>query len=353
MIIQEKTYGFLKNGKEVKHYNLKNNNDVSIDVINYGCIITKIIVPDKNGDFDDVVLGFDKIEDYEERNQFFGSVVGRYANRIESGILDINGETYYLAKNDNNNHLHGGNVGYDKVLWESQIVEYEEGEALELRYLSKDKEENYPGNLDVKVLYYLSNDNELIIQYYAKSDKDTVCNLSNHSYFNLKGHNSADISNHMIRINANKITTVDSECLADGNYLDVDKSPFDFINFRGVGENIDSDHEQIKNAGGYDHNWVLKDSHDEIKIAAELYDPDSGRFMEVYTTKPGIQFYSGNFLKQFKNCKDGASYNKRSGLCLETQYFPNSIKHKHFPSPILKKNEIYEHKTIYKFSVRD
>ena len=238
------------------------------------------------------------------------------------------------------------------MLWDGEIVEKEGRECLQLSYLSKDGEENYPGNLDVKVTYSLSEDNELIIQYHAVSDKDTVVNLSNHSYFNLLGHDAGDIKNHELKIYADKFTAIDNNCLTTGEIVDVKGTPFDFTELTPIGPGLDSKDPQIINGGGYDHNWVLNSQDGKLAKAAELYEATSGRFMEVYTTKPGIQFYSGNFLGGLENCKDGATYDKRSGLCLETQFFPNALKHKHFPSPILRAGDEYNHTTIYKFSVK-
>ena len=352
MTITKKNFGKMKDGREVHIYKLVNQNGVEVEIINYGAIVVSTSVPDKNGEFKDVALGFDDLDSYLNRNMFFGAVVGRHANRIENGVFELNGVRYQLAKNDGPNHLHGGLVGFDKVLWDGEIIKKDGRETLQLSYLSKDGEENYPGNLDVKVLYSLSEDNELIIEYHAVSDKDTVVNLSNHSYFNLLGHDAGDISTHELKIYADKFTEIDENCLPTGEILDVKGTPFDFTELTPIGPGLDSKHPQIINGGGYDHSWVLNAQDGKLAKAAELYEPSSGRFMEVYTTKPGIQFYSGNFLDGLKNCKDGATYGKRSGLCLETQFFPNALKHKHFPSPILRAGDEYNHTTIYKFSVK-
>ena len=352
MVITKRNFGKMEDGRDVDIFKLTNAKGLEVEIINYGAIVVSISVPDSKGEFKDVALGFDDLDSYLHRNMFFGAVVGRHANRIGDGVFELNEVKYQLAKNDGPNHLHGGTVGFDKVLWDGKIIKKEGRDCLQLSYLSKDGEENYPGNLEVKVLYSLSEENELIIEYNAVSDKDTVVNLSNHSYFNLLGHDAGDINCHELKLYADSFTAVDENCLTTGEILDVKGTPFDFTVLTPIGPGLDSQHEQILNGGGYDHNWVLNNQEGKLEKAAELYEPTSGRFMEVYTTKPGIQFYSGNFLDGLENCKDGAVYNKRSGLCLETQFFPNAMEHKHFPSPILKAGEEYNHTTIYKFSVK-
>lgn len=350
MAITISNFGKTAEGKDVDIFKLSNANGVTVEIINYGCIIVSISVPDRDGNFKDIALGFDNIEDYLYRNPYFGSIIGRHANRIENAVFELNGVEYQVAKNDGKNHLHGGLVGFDKVLWDAEIINKEDREYLQLTYYSHDGEENYPGNLDVKVLYSLSDDNELAIEYFAVSDKNTVVNLSNHSYFNLLGHDAGSIKGHELKIYGDSITAINEECLPTGEILPVKGTPFDFTELSSIDPGLDSQHQQIINGGGYDHNWVLNGPEGQLKKAAELYEPTSGRFMEVYTTKPGIQFYSGNFLDGSYSGKDGAIYGKRSGLCLETQYFPNSLKHNHFPSPILKAGDKYHHTTIYKFS---
>lgn len=352
MVITRRNFGQTEDGRDVHIFKLSNSCGVEVEIINYGGIIISISVPDRNGDFKDIALGFDDLDGYLHRNKYFGALIGRYANRIEDGIFELNGVEYHLAKNDGANHLHGGLVGYDKVLWDADIIDKGDREYLQLTYFSKDGEENYPGNLVVKVIYFLSEDNELKIDYHAISDQDTIVNLSNHSYFNLHGHGAGDITGHMLKIYADKFTAVDENCLTTGEVIDVKGTPFDFTKLSPIEPGLVSQDQQIINGGGYDHNWALNSRDGELGKAAELYEPASGRLMEVYTTKPGIQFYTGNFLDGSDVCKDGAIYDKRSGLCLETQYFPNSLKHKHFPSPILKAGKEYRHITIYKFSVK-
>jgi len=348
MSIEKKYYGSMKDGTKVHIYSLDNSSGMKVGIIDYGGTIVSIEVSGKNGKTADVALGYDTLEQYIEGDVFLGALVGRHANRIEDAEFELNGKVYHLAKNDNGNHLHGGVKGFDKAVWQSEIIDGPDGQALQLKYRSPDGEENYPGNLDVKVVYTLTDANELKIDYFAVSDKDTVVNLTNHSYFDLSGHEHGSILKHQLRINADKFTVIDDEGIPTGEIRDVKGTPMDFTVLTPVGEDIDSPDEQIACGKGYDHNWVLKVSGNKPEFAAVLYDPESGRRMEVYTDKPGVQFYSGNFLKGSKG-KGGAVYNKRSGLCLETQYFPNAMKHKHFPSPVLKAGDEYRFTTIYKF----
>lgn len=352
MSIIKRTYGKTKDGVEAYIFELKNTKGMTAMITNFGGVVLSLYVPDREGNFEDVVLGYDKLEDYIKPGPYFGAIVGRYANRIEKGYFKLNGIEYKLARNNGENHLHGGLLGFDKVLWEANIINGEK-EALELSYTSKDMEEGYPGNLKVKVTYELTEDNALKLDYFAISDKDTVVNLTNHSYFNLSGHSSGHILNHQVRINADYFTVGNENSIPTGEIKAVEGTPMDFTNFRTVGEDISSDYEQIVFGNGYDHNWVINKNSDDLEKAAEVVDKNSGRVMEVYTTKPGVQFYTGNFLEDpvVSLGKGGVKYKKHSGLCLETQYYPNSINTKHFPSPVLKAGEEYKHTTIYKFSV--
>lgn len=351
MNIQKNNYGNLQDGSPVDIFTLTNSSNMKVKIINYGGAIVSIEVPDKNGKIDDVTLGFDSLEQYYKITYFFGALVGRHANRIENAEFELNGVTYHLAINDGKNHLHGGTKGFDKVVWKADIVDSADGKSLQLLYRSPDGEENYPGNLDVKVLYTLTEKNELKIEYFAVSDKDTVVNLTNHAYFNLSGHASGDILSHKLKINADRFTVINNEGIPTGEIREVKNTPMDFTSLTQVGANIDSPDEQIVCGKGYDHNWVLNVSGKAPEKAAELYDPKTGRQMEVYTTKPGVQLYTANFVNNTPG-KGGAVYNRRGALCLETQYFPNAMKLKHFPSPILKAGDEYRHTTIYKFSVR-
>ena len=343
--MQERVFGKTQDGDEVILYTIANSKGMKAEIINYGGIVVSLYVPDEDQKQIDVVLGCDNLEDYQN-SPFFGAIVGRHANRIEGAVFELNKKEYKLVKNDGNNHLHGGTIGFDKVIWD--VIEHNEN-TLKLHYLSVDGEEVYPGNLDVTVTYSITEDNGLSIEYTAKSDADTVINLTNHSYFNLSGHNSGDILNHQLKINADKFTFNNEECIPTGEILSVEGTPMDFRDFRTIEPGIKSDSIHIKNGGGYDHNFVLNVSGKEPEFAAELFDPSSNRRMKVYTTKPGIQFYSGNSIGAQVAGKDGAIHSKWSGLCLETQFFPNAMKHKHFPSPILRAGELYHHITIYKF----
>ncbi len=332
---------------------MSNSRGMSAKITNLGGIVLSLCVPDKNGKLDDVVLGYDNVQSYlKPKGPYFGAIIGRFANRIEDACFELNGATYRLAKNEKKyHHIHGGNIGFDKVVWKADIINIANSECLQLTYMSKDGEENYPGNLDVKVTYSLTEDNALKIDYFAVSDKDTIINLTNHSYFNLSGHASGDILKHEIKINANAFTAINDYCIPTGEIMEVSGTPFDFTDMKPIGAEISANDRQIMNAQGYDHNWILNKSEDSINKAAEVFDPESERIMEVYTTKPGVQFYTGNNIEDSHNDigKGGVKYKKRYGLCLETQYFPNSTKHTHFPSPILKAGQEYRHTTIYKF----
>lgn len=351
MKITKKPFGRINN-QDIYLYSLVNNNGMKAEIMDYGGIIVSLHAPDRDGNLKDITLGFDSFEDYTRPHPFFGAIIGRHANRLEDASFTINDVFYELNSNEGNNQLHGGLVGFDKKVWFSEIISDSGRESLRLKYLSPDMEENYPGDLDVTVTYTLSDNNELVIDYHAVSDKDTVVNLTNHAYFNLSGHDSGTIYHHELMINARRFTPISGECLPTGEIRDVAGTPFDFTKMRVVGKGLLEcmNDEQMKFGSGYDHNFVLDVSGKEPEKAAEVYDPQSGRFMEVYTTKPGVQFYTGNHLNE--KGKGGADYKKHSGLCLETQYFPNSMKHTHFPSPILRAGEVYHHITIYKFGAR-
>jgi aldose 1-epimerase len=349
MSIEKRLFGKTAEGTEVYLFTLKNSNGMTAEIINYGGVIVSLSVPDAKGNFEDVVLGYDNLESYTKKGPYLGAAIGRHGNRIENATFEIDGIVYNLTKNEGENQLHGGNIGFDKVVWTPEIVVEDGNEALELSYLSKDGEEGYPGNLTVKITYTLTEDNAIKIDYYAVTDKDTVVNLTNHSYFNLSGHASGDILKHKVMINSDSFTVADKQSLPTGEIASVKGTPMDFTELTPVDKGIFSDYEQIVFANGYDHNWILKVSGKEPEKAAEVVDDASGRIMEVYTTKPGVQFYTGNFLDGTHIGKGGVHYKQRSGLCLETQYYPNSLKHKHFPSPILRVGEEYKHTTIYKF----
>lgn len=348
MGISKKYYGKISDGTEVYIFTLMNSKGSSVDITNYGGIVVSLFVPDRDGKMDDVVLGFDNLEDYFTNEPYFGAVIGRNSNRTEKAQFELDGVVYTLDKNHGSNHLHGGSAGFHKAVWDAETVDFHGRESLQLSYHSKDGEEGYPGTLKVKVTYTLTDDNALEIDYCAVTDKNTVVNLTNHSYFNLSGHNSGSISDHKVMINGDRFTPINEEFLTTGEIRKVEGTPMDFTKLTAVGERIDSSYDQLIYGLGYDHNWILNVSGNLLEKSAEVSDEKSGRIMEVYTTKPGMQFYTGNFLNNVHG-KNGAIYDKRHGLCLETQFFPNSMKHKNFPSPILRAGEKYHFITIFKF----
>lgn len=350
MKISKVNFGLTTDGIEAHLYCIENNNGASISLINYGAAIQAINVPDKHGNITDVLLGYDTINEYQEYGEyFFGATIGRVANRIEDSSFDLNGKTYILpVNNGRRNSLHGGIRGFDKCIWDAETVE----SGVKFSRLSKNGEEGYPGNLTVSVSYQFTDDNEIIIDYDAVADADTIVNMTNHSYFNLSGHSKGNIGNHTLIINADKFLESNNECLATGNYIDVEGTPFDFRNVRKIGDVINAGHIQQEYVGGFDHSFVLRDCSKVMKEAAIAKSPDSGIIMKVSTNKPAIHLYSGNFMKPMPG-KEGTRYNYREGFCLETQYYPNSMKQKHFPSIILKKGEKYRFRTIYAFSTED
>jgi aldose 1-epimerase len=346
------TFGKMPDGTSVSVYTLTNSQGMTMKVINYGGIITSLTAPDRNGNFEDVVLGYDSLSGYLKSNPYFGAIVGRYGNRIAKGQFTLEGKTYTLARNNNGNHLHGGIKGFDKVIWNIAEHASPDGQGLRLTYQSKDMEEGYPGNLDVEVTYTLTEKNELKIAYRATTDKTTIINLTQHSYFNLSGNVKTDILQHELMLNADQFVPVDKTLIPQGGLRTVSETPFDFKTPTAIGARIDKDDEQLILGGGYDHCWVLQDSADSLTLAATLHDPSNGRVMSVYTTEPGIQFYSGNFLDGSITGKQKVVYNKRQGLCLETEHFPDSPNQKSFPSVILKPGETYSTQTVYAFSTK-
>ncbi len=346
-------FGQLPDGTPVQLYTLRNNNGMMMQVTNYGGIIVRLTAPDRHGQYADIVLGYDNLNDYIQANPYFGAIVGRYANRIREGRFTLEGKTYTLAINNSPNHLHGGIKGFDKVVWDVTPYPSSEGPALKLHYVSKDGEEGYPGNLDVTVVYILSNDNELKIDYTAVTDKTTVCNFSQHSYFNLKGQGNGDILDHQLMINADSFTPVDSTLIPTGEILPVADTPMDFIAPTAIGARVNDDYPQLKYGQGYDHNWVLnKPAPRQMSLAVRVHEPTSGRVMEIWTTEPGLQFYCGNFLDGSNIGKGSKVYNHRNGFCLETQHYPDSPNQPGFPSVILRPGETYRHQTIFKFKTR-
>jgi len=359
--VQKQDFGTTADGEAVELYTLTNSNGLKAKIMTYGGILVSLEAPDQNGKLADVVLGYETLSGYVSNNPFFGATVGRYANRIANGEFTLDGTTYKLAKNNGENHLHGGIKGFDKVVWFAASFKEENAVGLKLSYLSKDGEEGYPGNLICSVTYTLTNDNELKISFDALTDKATVVNLSHHSYFNLAGQGEGDILGHRLMINADRFTPVDAGLIPTGELRSVKGTPMDFIKPFAIGARINDDDQQLKYGGGYDHNWVLsqglltenKTSDElELALAVRVYEPTSGRVMEVYTTEPGIQFYAGNFLDGSITGKANKIYKHRYGFCLEPQHFPDSPNKSNFPSVVLRPDQRYTHITVYKFSVR-
>lgn len=346
MNIGKELFGRTSDGTEVILYTLRNDQNVTVKIITYGGIITSLQVPDKEGKTADIVLGFNTLEEYLGEHPYFGAIVGRCANRIAGGRFMLNGREYKLAMNAEKCHLHGGNTGFDRVVWDAEELKNDKAVGVRLTYLSKDGEEGYPGNLHVTVTYQLNSENELVIEYEAVTDKPTILNLTNHSYFNLNGEGTGDILGHEIMINADKYTVLDENLLPTGEIASVKGSPLDFTEAQVIGARIG----ELK--GGYDYNYVLnKEQQDELSLAAWARDPESKRTMQVFTTQPGMQFYTSNFLDGSLIGKSGRPYGKYAAFCLETQHFPDSPNQENFPSTILNPGEIYRQKTIYKFSV--
>jgi aldose 1-epimerase len=327
----------------VNLYTFVNSQGFEVSITNYGGAITSIKTLDRNDKFADVLLGYETLDAYVRNPRYFGCLVGRHANRIAQGRFSLNGTQYQLARNNGANHLHGGNKGFDKVVWTAR----ESAGALELSYLSKDGEENYPGNLSATVKYTVTEENELKIEYSATTDKDTIINLTNHSYFNLAG--SGDILGHELMLNADAFTPVSKDLIPTGEIRSVQDTPMDFTAAKTIGRDINEPYDQLGFTGGYDHNFVLNGS--GMKLAAELKEPKSGRRLKIHTSEPGIQFYSGNFLDGSLKGKGGVVYEKYAGLCLETQHFPDAPNQANFPTTVLRPGETYRHNTLLEFSV--
>jgi aldose 1-epimerase len=349
------------NATPIEQYILANSHGVELQAITYGGIITSLKIPDAKGRVADVVLGFDTPQGYlsDPPPPYFGAIIGRYGNRIAKGQFTLDGHTYTLAKNNGPNSLHGGDRGFDKRMWNAEGRQSADGASIVFTRTSPDGEEGYPGTLRVRVTYTLTEKNELIVEYHATTDKATPVNLTQHSYFNLAGEGSGDILGHQLMINADRYTPVDDTLIPTGDLAPVQGTPFDFRQPTAIGARIDADDPQIKKGPGYDHNWVLNRGARseargaaELVLAARLTDPNSGRTMEIHTTEPGLQFYSGNFLDGTITGKHGHVYGKRSALCLETQHFPDSPNHPNFPSTILRPGQSYDSKTIFTFSAR-
>lgn len=337
-------------GKQVKLYHLKGKGNIQVAITNYGAKIVSLLAPDKQGQLADVELGYDNAAQYvSTKERYYGGIVGRYGNRIAKGKFKVDGKEYTLATNNGVNHLHGGKVGFNDVVWDA---EQPNDHTLKLHYVSKDGEEGYPGNLDITLTYELTDSNEVKIDYKATTDKATVVNLTNHSFFNLHGAGNGDINDHIMYINADKFTPVDSTLIPTGKLQAVKGTPMDFTTATKIGERVDADFEQLKFGKGYDHNYVLNKKGKELSLAATVEEPSSGRTLEVWTTEPGVQFYGGNFLDGTDKGKEGKSYVHRGAFCLETQHFPDSPNQPTFPSVVLKPGETYTSTCVYKFGVK-
>lgn len=347
--ISDAAFDKMVDGKQVKLYHLKKGN-LQVAITNYGAKIVSLLAPDKQGQLADVELGYDNIDQYvNTKERYYGGIVGRYGNRIAKGKFKVDGKEYSLATNNGVNHLHGGKKGFNDVVWDA---EQPDDHTLKLHYLSKDGEEGYPGNLDITLTYQLTDSNEVKIDYTATTDKPTVVNLTNHSFFNLHGAGNGDINDHVMYINADKFTPVDSTLIPTGKLEPVKGTPMDFTTPTRIGDRVDADFEQLKFGKGYDHNYVLNKKGKELSLAATVQEPQSGRFLEVWTTEPGVQFYGGNFLDGTDKGKEGKTYVHRGAFCLETQHYPDSPNQPSFPSVVLKPGETYKSTCVYKFGVK-
>lgn len=347
--VKSQPFGKLPDGTPVELYTLANAKGMHAGIMTYGGTVVSLTAPDKSGKFADVVLGMDSVDGYQHQTAFFGALIGRYGNRIGHGTFKLEGKTYTLPKNDGQNTLHGGPQGFDKKVWTAHV----NGNALELTYVSKDGEMGFPGTLTAKVVYTLTDNNELKIDYTATTDKPTVVNLTNHSYFNLAGAGNGTNLEHQVMINADRFTPVDDGLIPTGELKPVKGTPFDFTKSTAIGARINQEDQQLKFGKGYDHNWVLnKSAAGAMTKAAEVYEPKSGRVMEVFTTEPGLQFYTGNFLDGTVKGKGGIAYPHRGAFCMETQHYPDSPNKPAFPSTELKPGQTYHTTTTYKFSAR-
>ena len=342
-------FGTTADGTPVEAFTLRNANGIELRAITYGGIITSLKVPDRNGAIGDIVLGFDSIDGYLKDHPFFGAIIGRYGNRIAKGRFLLDGREYKLATNNGPNHLHGGIRGFDKQVWAVEILPAPNTVAF--TRTSADGEEGYPGNLNVEVTYALTDKNELVVDYLARSDKPTPVNLTQHSYFNLAGHDAGDILGHQLMLNADRYTPVDATLIPTGELAPVTGTPFDFRQPAPIGARIDQGYPQLKNGQGYDHNWVLNKKGNELSLAARVTEPTSGRTLEITTNEPGIQFYAGNFLDGTIAGKGGHLYRRRSGFCLETQHYPDSPNQPAFPSTIIQPGQQYRTRTVFTFGL--
>lgn len=346
------TFGMLPDGREVFQYTLANRSGVTAQIINYGATVTSLLVPDRNGEIQDIALGYDTLQEYIDGTAYFGAIVGRYGNRIGKGRFQLDGQLYQLTINDGENHLHGGAVGFNKVLWDASVLSDSEEPSLQLQYVSPDGEEGYPGTVTLKVIYTLTGKNELRIDYEGTTDQTTILNPTHHSYFNLSGSFANKILDHLLTIEADGYTPVDEGLIPTGEIAAVENTPMDFRTAKEIGTHIEVQDEQLEYGKGYDHNWVLRESAGQIRKIAELYEPVSGRLMTMFSDQPGLQFYSGNFLDGTAKGKDGITYQHRTGLCLEAQAFPDTPNKPQFPPVTLKPGKVYRQTTIHQFSTR-
>jgi aldose 1-epimerase len=346
-------FGKLADGTAIDIYKLTNRNGMEARISTYGATVVSLTAPDARGKFTDIVLGYDDLQSYVEDTFYLGSIQGRFANRIARGKFTLDGTEYTLVQNNNGNHLHGGIQGFNKVAWKATSAANATGSSVKLTYLSKDKEEGYPGNLTVTVTYTLTNDNELKIDYRATTDRATVLNLTNHSYFNLAGAGAGDILSHELKLNATRFTPTNDTSIPTGELRQVQGTPLDFTRRAKIGSRIEAQDEQMRFANGYDHNFVLNKTPgaNSLALAAEVFETTTGRVMQVLTTEPGVQFYTGNFLKDVRG-KAGKTYGRREAFCLEAQHFPDSPNKPKFPSTVVRAGETYRQTTIYKFMAR-
>jgi aldose 1-epimerase len=349
--VTKQAFGKTAQGEAVDLYTLKNKNGVEVSIMNYGAVIVSLKTPDARGRLADIVLGFDTLDGYLKENPYFGAVVGRYGNRIAKGKFELDGKAYTLAKTNGENAPHGGIKGFDKKVWQAEATEGETAQTLTLHCVSPDGEEGYPGTLKASVRYTLNDSDDLEVAYSATTDKPTVVNLTNHTYFNLAGAESGPILNQELMLNASKMTPVDAGLIPTGELKDVTGTPFDFRKPTAIGARIDADDEQIKRGGGYDHNFVIDRTAPGLALAARATEPSNGRVLEVWTTEPGVQFYTGNFLDGTLQGKRGTVYEKRMAFCLETQHYPDSPNHVQFPSTRLDPGQEYKSTTVFKFRI--
>jgi len=350
--VTREQFGKLPDGGSVELFTLTNRHGIEVRAMTYGAIITSIRTPDRHGTSADIVLGFDSLGGYLAGSPYFGAVVGRYANRIAGGRFTLDGVTYRLARNNGPNTLHGGTRGFDKVLWSAQPFQTDSTSGVVFQYESRDGEEGYPGTLQVKTTYALTDDNELDIEYEAVTDKATPINLSQHTYWNLHGDGRGDILDHVLTLNASAYTPVDSTLIPTGKLSSVDGTPFDFRKPTAIGARIDANDEQLRRAGGYDHSFVVRRSGPGLVHAAQLVEPTTGRTLDVWTTEPGVQVYTGNFLDGTITGKDGRKYARRGAICLETAHFPDTPNHPSFPSAVLRPGQEFTSRTVFAFGVR-